>query len=78
LPLFFTNTKLAKISENVRGFTLTFWLIVKIFYRHKFKGLAFTFSKIEKVAQKGRKVGGIAILFCQFSLFSKIKKWTKI
>ena len=51
------------MDEKLRLYSLTFWTIFA------------PFSKIEKVAENGRKVRAIALLFGQFSpLFQKSKK----
>jgi hypothetical protein len=55
------------MDEKLRLYSLTFWTIFA------------PFSKIEKVAENGRKVKAIALLFGRFSpLFQKSKKWLKM
>jgi hypothetical protein len=54
------------MDENL-GYSLTFWTIFA------------PFSKIEKVAENGRKVKAIALLFGRFSpYFQKSKQWLKM
>ena len=52
-----------KVAKNGRKLSLTFWTIFA------------PFSKIEKVAENGRKDKAIALLFCCF--FPIYEKWQK-